>query len=281
MKRQILLLALLVGCNPGGLTPADDSPADPTQISILAWNVESGGSDPALIAEQLRALDGYDVYALSEVSPDDFELFAGVFGPGFESVESETGRGDRLQILFDSERFELIRRQEMDRYRDYLLNNGTHRSPLMVHLRERDTGVEFQVVANHLARSNEQLRTKQAIGLREWARDQTLPTITIGDFNMDYDFPSQEGNEAFVEMLRDNIWEWVEPTEFIDTNWSDSDGDGRDNYPHSMLDFAFVAGPAKEWKPASEAIVREGDFPDDERESDHRPIELELTPGNP
>ena len=278
MKPHVLLLVLVLGCNPPGSPSAESLSNDPGQISILAWNVESGGNDPGFIAEQLKELSGRDVYALSEVSPDNFGLYAAAFGPEYESVESATGRGDRLQILYDDERFELVRKNEMDRYRDHILNNGTHRSPLMVHLRERDTGIEFQVVANHLARSNEDLRKQQAIGLREWARDQTLPTMTIGDFNMDYDFPTQEGNEAFVEMLRDNVWEWVEPTEFIDTNWSDSDGDGMDNYPHSMLDFAFVAGLARDWKPVSRVIVRSGDFPDDERESDHRPIELILTP---
>jgi len=44
-----------------------------------------------------------------------------------------------------------------------------------------------------------------------------------------------------------------------------------------MLDFAFVAGPAKEWTPVCRVLVRDGDFPDDKTTSDHRPIELKLT----
>ena len=67
-------------------------------------------------------------------------------------------------------------------------------------------------------------------------------------------------------------------TGLADTNWSDPDDDGKDNYPDSMLDFAFVAGPAKDWNPVCRAIVRDGDFPDDDTTSDHRPIELRLTP---
>lgn len=133
-------------------------------------------------------------------------------------------------------------------------------------------------MVNHLARGNEELRNQQAVGLREWARDQTLPTIAIGDFNMDDDFLTQRGNQAFIEILRDNVWEWVEPEELIDTNWSDNDGDGRDNYPDSMLDFAIVAGPAKDWSPICRVIMRARDFPDDEATSDHRPIELLLIP---
>ena len=38
-----------------------------TPISVLAWNVESGGSDPKVIAKQLAELGSHDVYCLSEV----------------------------------------------------------------------------------------------------------------------------------------------------------------------------------------------------------------------
>lgn len=150
----------------------------------------------------------------------------------------------------------------------------------LLRLRDRASGSEFIVMTNHLARTNSGLRTQQAIGLREWARDQSTGVINIGDFNMDFDFHTRKGNEAFVEMLQDNVWHWVKPIEFIDTNWADSDGDGNDNYPDSMLDFAFVAGPAKDWQPVCRVIVRDGDFPDDESTSDHRPIELRLTPSH-
>jgi hypothetical protein len=51
---------------------------------------------------------------------------------------------------------------------------------------------------------------------------------------------------------------------------------GVDRYPDSMLDFSFVAGAAKNWKAECRAIVRDGDFPDDDKTSDHRPVELNL-----
>ena len=81
-----------------------------------------------------------------------------------------------------------------------------------------------------------------------------------------------------MSALGDGIWKWVKPVEFIDTNWAGTDGDGRDNYPDSMLDFAFIAGPAKDWNPVCSVVVRDGDFPDDEATSDHRPIELTVSP---
>lgn len=248
------------------------------ELSVLAWNVESGGSDPEVIAKQLSELNGYDVYCLSEVDDDDFDTFRKAVPEGFVAVNSNSGGGDRLQILFNGNRFESLEQKELSQHRNFELNNGNHRSPMYVRLKDKVSAIEFIVMANHLARGKADVRTKQAIGLREWARDQNVGVINIGDFNIDYDFHTQKGNAAFPEMLRDNVYEWVKPAELIDTNWADQDGDGKDNYPDSMLDFAFVAGPAKDWKPICRVIVRKGDFPDSKSTSDHRPIELKLTP---
>ena len=44
-----------------------------------------------------------------------------------------------------------------------------------------------------------------------------------------------------------------------------------------MLDYAFVAQGAKDWEANCKVIGRDGDFPDDETTSDHRPIELLLS----
>ena len=150
------------------------------------------------------------------------------------------------------------------------------RSPLLARFRQRDSGAEFQVVLNHLARGNADFRTQQAVGLREWGRQQTIPTIAFGDFNFDYVFETDSGNQAFVEFMRDNVWKWIKPGEMIDTNWYDEAGDGEDDYPGSMLDFAFVAGAAKELSWKFDVLVREDDFPDDDQTSDHRPVVLEL-----
>jgi hypothetical protein len=55
-----------------------------------------------------------------------------------------------------------------------------------------------------------------------------------------FDFRTERGNDAFPEMIRDNVWEWVRPNQLIDTNWADRNKDGIDGYPDSML-----AGRAK------------------------------------
>jgi endonuclease/exonuclease/phosphatase family metal-dependent hydrolase len=246
------------------------------EVFILAWNVESGGADPMVIAARLATYQDIDIFCLSEVNSIDFETHRSALGDDFASVTSKSGNDDRLQILYDQKRFELLETIELNEYRDYVLNNGGHRSPTAVRLRDRQTDQSFVVMVNHLARGNAEFRKKQAIGLREWARDQSMGVINLGDFNMDYVFATSKGNDALDEILRDNVWTWVQPGTWIDTNWWDPEGDGVDNFEGSLLDFAFVSGPAKTWDPKCEVIVERDDFPDDATTSDHRPIKLRI-----
>ena len=46
-----------------------------TTLRFLSWNVESGGNDPAVIAEQLAQLGSYDVIALQEVHPSNSRAY--------------------------------------------------------------------------------------------------------------------------------------------------------------------------------------------------------------
>ena len=64
---------------------------------------------------------------------------------------------------------------------------------------------------------------------------------------------------------------------FQDTNW-DGDDSCRDLYPTSILDLILLGGDAMDWKASSTVILRDGDFPDDERTSDHRPVMAEISP---
>ncbi|MGI9516828.1 MAG: hypothetical protein ACR2NP_07285 [Pirellulaceae bacterium] len=254
------------------------------ELRILHWNIESGGSHPTLIASQLRqfADDGYHLIALSEVH--EFRVYDDKFDSidrdgRWQSVLGASGinsgrEDDRLMIFFDSSRLKLISSQELNRYDDFILNDGRHRSPLVAHFEDRESNQDFLLLHNHLARGNAEFRQEQAAGLREFARDSSLPLIAVGDYNFDYVFDTRQGNPAFNQFIRDSVWRWIEPEELIDTNWYDPESDGIDNYPGSMLDFTFVAGPAREWSVISRVVVREGDFPDDDQTSDHRPVEV-------
>ena len=244
-------------------------------VEFLSWNLESEGSDPTVIGQQLADMKRYDIYAFSEVLPTASQILESSLGKKYISIVSESGFKDRLAIFYDQTKFEEIKRFEIQeinfKYR--------YRAPLVVQLKHTATAVEFLVMNNHLARGKAPVRQEQATQLVQWARTQLMPVVALGDYNFDYVFETNKGNTAFSNMLKDNVWQWVKPEEWVDTNWYDdpSDPDGKDDYPGSMLDFAFVSGPAKVWEKRCRVIVRDGDFPDNELTSDHRPFELTIT----
>jgi endonuclease/exonuclease/phosphatase family metal-dependent hydrolase len=251
-------------------------------LRVISWNVESGGSDPATIAKQLAELGRHDVFALQEVHPRDADRYGqairSAYGRQYRYLFSHTGRSDRLLIAFDSERLVLENITELFQQGSHRLNDWQHRSPFVATFRDTKSNQRFAFITVHLARGNAELRTEQARGLAEWVTDVRLPIIAIGDFNMDYDFHTQQGNEAFKVFVAAPILKWVKPAKLVDTNWADSDRDGKDDYPDSLLDFAWVAGPAREWTAEAVVVVREGDFPDNAKTSDHRPLTLRVAP---
>ena len=151
-----------------------------SNLKLAAWNVQSGDNDPDVIADQIKYFADYDLIGLNEVNSKNVDAYAKALGPQFQTFMSKTGGANRLAILFDKNRFELLEQKEMFEYRDWTLNNGTHRSPIYVRLKERQTGYEFIFMTNHLARKNGKLRQERAAGLREWARDSNTPIVAIG-----------------------------------------------------------------------------------------------------
>ncbi len=241
-------------------------------LKFLSWNVESEGSDPATIAKELTELGKYDLIALTEVLPHAATDFCVACGEDFNYLMSETGRNDRMMLIYNRKALQFVRQFEI-----HDINyKSRYRSPLVGHFKDVLTGKELLVMVNHLARGSEKTRQIQAEKLVKWARDQSMPIVALGDYNFDFVFETRKGNEAFRLFMKDHVFDWVEPIELIDTNWYDNpqEPDGKDDYPGSMLDFAFVAGPAKDWTTSCKIIVRDGDFPDDEMTSDHRPFEV-------
>ena len=278
-KEQLLNIWSVAKPVPPG-KPAPDGVAGKLKapLSIFFWNVESDGADTNVIAQQLPEFSGHAIYGLTEVPKAAFETYRKALGENFKSIHGTHFMEDHLQLIYDDTQLELLTWNEVNEVGNIQMNqsNRAQRSPLLARFKQRDGGVEFFVVVNHLARGNDDFRQQQASGLREWARNRQMPIIAIGDYNFDYIFDTERGNKAFADFMQDNVWKWIKPVEFIDTNWYDPENDGQDNYPGSMLDFAFVSGAAKEQKWQCEVIVREGDFPDDETTSDHRPSVLTL-----
>ncbi len=253
------------------------------QITVVGWNVESGGADEAVLKDLVGAFNGVDVWGFSEVSAtwdDDLELGAeDGESADFTPVLGTTGGSDRLLIVYDADRFEELDRSEIswdDRY--WFKSTMRPRSALVVHLKLRSTDQEFMFMVNHLYRGDgvDPRRLDQAKRLREWAAEQTVPVIAVGDYNFDFDLDSGQDQhntqKGLGDMLACGSWEWIQPATLIKTH---------DSSFNSVLDFVFLRDPDGAVSSAqSTIIVTPGDFPDDGTTPDHRPVRATLTFGS-
>ena len=283
------------------------------EFRILAWNVESNRpssapvSDPVIIGRQLSEIlatpaTRSQLIALCEVDPKSFLLLKDSAAKGLNSnVDFVTsgsggfGDSDSLMLIVESTRFAIEDAIELHRFAGIAANTNISdpnssdfgalraRSPLAVKILDKASSKSFWVIVNHLARGEADLRTDQARMLVKWAAAHPEPIISAGDHNFDFEFHTQQGNEGFKAMIEGEVWQWLKPNPLIDTNWSDDRRvtDHRvDRYPDSILDFIFVANQAKDWKGKSTVVVRDGDFPDNDQTSDHRPIIADFNPAN-
>lgn len=251
--------------------PSVNGQVDQNTFSVVAWNVEAGGSEMPNNFKVLKSLEPFDIMALNEVPQESTGEAASRWSKG-SSIVGETGGDNRLVIAWNDKKFDKVEAYELKQVDGVDFAPGIRAASLVAHLRHKASAQEFIVLMSHLVRGNADLRKKQAVLLVNWARSQKHPIIAVGGYNFDYDFPTRKGNEAFDAFLAEGVWKWIAPKTLIDTNWSDSNRDGKDDYPDSMLDFVFTAGAARQWNVAAEVIVREGDFPDTDQTSDHRPV---------
>jgi hypothetical protein len=171
-------------------------------------------------------------------------------GADFMQLLGTTGGGDRLLIVYDAERFELVQQFELA----HINIAGRVRAPLVAHLKVKATGQEFLFTVNHLYRSNSEARHEQARLLNVWAGEQTLPIIAVGDYNYDWDVVQSETqhDRGFDEMTRDAVLVWIRPPMLVATQCS--------RQFNSVLDFVFAANGAKAWNGVSEILERQPDY---------------------
>ncbi len=241
-----------------------------TELTVVGYNVESGGAQAAIIAERVEAIDGCDLWGFSEVQNESwaraFEEAAAVGegnGADFDYVLGSTGAADRLAIVYDRIRFELMAHFELKE----INVGGRVRAPLVAHFRDGLSGQEFFFMVNHLYRSRAPKRHVQARLLNRWAQRQTMPVIAVGDYNFDWSVPNGDANHdaGYDEMVRGEVFVWIRPQAPLIRSHCSTRYD-------SVLDFVFVAGGAKGWNGVSEIVVVDGDCPDDGTTSDHRPV---------
>jgi endonuclease/exonuclease/phosphatase family metal-dependent hydrolase len=249
-------------------------------ITVIGFNVESGGASVPVLSQVIAKQQGVDVWGLSEVQDkswlDAFVKAAaeGEGGAKFEGVLGTTGQADRLAVVYNSTRFELVRSLELH----HINVSGTVRAPLVAHLRLRSAPqTEFLFMVNHLYRGDAEGRHRQARLLNDWGRQQALPVIATGDYNFDWNVNGGDTDHdpGYDFMTAGDVFKWVRfPSPMVKTQCS--------NF-NSVLDFVFLAGPARQWKAESSVLFADdATYCDQSRNgSDHRPVlaRLDATPG--
>ncbi len=261
----ILLLIFVVIAHP--------FPASAEPMSIISYNVESddlNDTDPQLVAEDIREISGADLWGLSEVADqaaaDLFTEAVAFPGADFDSIFGTTGSLDKLQIIYNKNKLQLVESEELN-------NIGGSRSPLVAHFKFLPTGQEFLFTVNHFNRGSETKRNQQAENLRSWAQAQSLPVIAVGDYNFDYDLVDKKGNKAFDIFLKKEVMTWIKPN-CLKTNSCPKTGTQCDPKYASILDYVFVSQMAKSWPAESDVLFVQKQVCQKEKEgfSDHYPL---------
>jgi endonuclease/exonuclease/phosphatase family metal-dependent hydrolase len=270
MTHAITCATLLLTVFTSQALAAPDAQLAP-DLTVVGYNVESGGADIAVLRKQVADMQGVDLWGFSEVEGEDWarELDKGAEegeNAAFDVVLGASGQKDRLAIAFNTDRFELVKKFELG---DINIE-GKVRAPLVIHVKDRaHNNLEYLFMVNHLYRGSDTGRHKQGELLNTWVRTQTLPVIAVGDYNFDY---LVEGGDTgardagFNNMTKDNAWTWVRPAT-LETTTAPSR-----RRPGAILDFVFIANGAAQWSPASEIVKLPGEFADRDTTSDHRPV---------
>lgn len=267
-------------------------PAFAFDLSVVSYNVESDNdTDPAKVIQDIERISASHIWGLVEVDTANLETYRAAIGQNFVLIAGNTGLStsrpdDRLAIIFDPDVLEQIGQEEE------LSAAGGSRHPLLAKFKVTATGDEFWFVVNHLQRGREKTRQARADWLNEWAQnraDNVNPPaiILVGDYNFDVTPYTKRGNAAFEIFMEDGMFRWVVPPCVTDDSCPLT---GTGCHPHfnSILDFVFLAGPARHWSAISEILFQnESDYCDNERlkvggqmvpgGADHRPVRAILT----
>lgn len=197
--------------------------------------------------------------------------------PGdFTTILGTTGGADRLLILYDNQQFTEITHFEISwASRPWYTASMNPRSPLVVRLWHNATNQEFFFMMNHLYRGTgvDPRRLDQARYLSEWAAQQTLPVIAVGNYNFDWDLDladSADNHNKGLGHMTAHACDWLKPAQLVKTH---------DSSYNSILDFVFLANCAGVISGTSEVVVRPNDFPSDNTTPDHRPVKAVLNIG--
>jgi len=238
-------------------------------ISVGSFNIESNQSDIKVITKQILENPNIKIWGIVESNNkslneilkslrkiSDFKAIAGTTG----------GTNGKMQIFYDSSRFEPIYQTELH----YVNYKNRVRSPLVVKFLDLKSRAEFYLMVNHLYRSNNFYRHKQAELLNLWGKDvgvkENLPIIALGDYNFDmYYRDINKRDKGFDNLVQDAVFHWIRPNILYPTQCSKH---------KSILDFFFISAnnPAN-FQLNSEVLYRYDQYCSYRGYySDHRPI---------
>jgi M6 family metalloprotease-like protein len=266
-RTQTIDVARLVGPN----LPRVRANASPTGLNVCSYNLESGEAKISVLADEIAAFSGIDVWGFSEVEgaawADQLEDAAGDGeGAEYDQVLGTTGGSDRLLVVYNTGKLDYVEDFEIHQINPRVGGQRPVRSALVVRLRLKATGQEFLFMVNHLYRGRADRRHEQSRILNEWGAAQQLPVIAVGDYNYDWDVVDGDTNhdKGYDNLIKNDVFRWVRPGELIKTQKGDSF--------NSVLDFVFITGDTADLAVESTILVRPGDVPDTAEISDHRPV---------
>jgi endonuclease/exonuclease/phosphatase family metal-dependent hydrolase len=245
-----------------------------SDIQIVSWNVESDGAWTDVIVEQIEDFQDIDLWGLSEVQRKAEKDYINAAGIGenskFKGFMSKKGGSDRLMIIYDSNRLELLKKIEL---KELTLGRKGVRPALGGLFREKESGKSFYFMVNHLYQSNKKKRHTQSRMLKKWAlKNKETPIIMVGDYNYNWDIKSNgKYHDRGFDILT-GVLKWIEPEKKMLTQCSAKKPSQKCGY-NSILDFIFVNSEASKWKNWKSEIVKlKGEFFPAKKKSDHRPV---------
>lgn len=258
------------------VTPSATRTIEP--IQVVTWNIGLDKAELHVISRRIASFSGVDLWGLQEVNSRSAPpILAAAAADGesatFAAIQGNAGDGLHLVAIYNADRYTLLDWWELPT----INTTGNVRPSLVLYLRENSSRLEFLFMVNHLYRSRDGERHKQARLLNEWAAAQSLPVIAVGDYNFDWDVANgtRRHDAGYDLMTASDRWKWVKPASLTTTQCS-----GWPCRYNSVLDFVFAAGPAQKWRAESIIVVEPGDFPADNTTSDHRPVQATFWPVN-
>jgi|GEM_PF-354358 len=244
---------------------------DSRRVDVMSYNLESGEANIGVLAAEMAEFKNVDLFGFSEVAnqewADELERSAeAATGDQFGQILGTTGGSDRLLILYREDLVTYEDDFELHRINPRVNGRRRVRSALVGRFLLRATNEEFLFMVNHLYRGRADKRHEQSDLLNDWAANQGVPVIAVGDFNYDWEVNGGDADhdKGYDNLTRNDVFKWVRPDTLIKTQTSPRFD--------SVLDFVFASGEAQGYAIDSTIVVRSGDEPDNPEISDHRPV---------